>query len=121
MEYRNNIILVVDERSDPRDLMMQTAMESNLSGTMVIDKAAYVVYLGGDKIAFPKKEFELLLFLATNPRKVFKREEILASIWGPSYRPKDSRSLDVHIRMVRKKLNDEFISTVRGVGYRLEK
>jgi two-component system alkaline phosphatase synthesis response regulator PhoP len=121
MEYRSNIVLVVDERSDPRNLVMQTASDSNQSGAMVIDKAAYVVYLGGEKISFPKKEFELLLYLATNPRKVFKREEILSNIWGPDYRPKDSRSLDVHIRMLRKKLNDEFISTVRGVGYRLEK
>ncbi len=88
---------------------------------LVIDKAAYAVYLGEIKIGFPKKEFELLLLLASNPRKVFKRVEILQHIWGKDYRAKDSRSLDVHIRMIRKKLSDYYITTIRGVGYKLEK
>jgi len=88
---------------------------------LVIDKAAYTVYLEGTKIAFPKKEFELLLLLASNPRKVFKRVEILQQIWGREFKQKDSRSLDVHIRMLRKKLQDHFITTIRGVGYKLEK
>ncbi|HMT28327.1 MAG TPA: winged helix-turn-helix domain-containing protein [Bacteroidia bacterium] len=88
---------------------------------LIIDKAAYTVYLKGDKISFPKKEFELLLLLASNPRKVFKRDEILRQIWGANFKQKDSRSLDVHIRMLRKKLSDNFITTIRGVGYKLEK
>ena len=88
---------------------------------LVIDKPAYSVYLHGSRISFPKKEFELLLLLASNPRKVFKRTEILEKIWGMNYKQKDSRSLDVHIRMLRKKLSDSFISTIRGVGYKLEK
>jgi len=88
---------------------------------LIIDKAAYTVYLEGAKIAFPKKEFELLLLLASNPRKVFKRVEILQHIWGIDFKQKDSRSLDVHIRMLRKKLHDYYITTIRGVGYKLEK
>ena len=88
---------------------------------LIIDKAAYTVYLEGAKISFPKKEFELLLLLASNPRKVFKRVEILQQIWGKEFKQKDSRSLDVHIRMLRKKLLDHFITTIRGVGYKLEK
>ncbi len=93
----------------------------SLENGLIIDKAAYTVYLKGVKIPFPKKEFELLLLLASNPRKVFKRIEILSQIWGRDYKPKDSRSLDVHIRMLRKKLQDQFITTIRGVGYKLEK
>ena len=88
---------------------------------LIIDKAAYTVYHRQARISFPKKEFELLLLLASNPKKVFKREDILLSIWGHDFKPKDSRSLDVHIRMLRKKLGEAFISTVRGVGYKLEK
>lgn len=88
---------------------------------LIIDRAAYTVYLEGAKISFPKKEFELLLLLASNPRKVFKRDEILQVIWGKEFKQKDSRSLDVHIRMLRIKLNDLFITTIRGVGYKLEK
>ena len=94
--------------------------ENNSAG-LIIDKAAYTVYLQGHKIAFPKKEFELLLLLASNPRKVFKRVEILMHIWGKDFKQKDSRSLDVHIRMLRKKLCDDYITTIRGVGYKLEK
>lgn len=98
-----------------------TSVRGPVETGLVIDKAAYAVYLGDQKIGFPKKEFELLLLLASNPRKVFKRVEILQHIWGKDYREKDSRSLDVHIRMIRKKLNDHFITTIRGVGYKLEK
>jgi two-component system, OmpR family, alkaline phosphatase synthesis response regulator PhoP len=106
-------------RTDASSLLNDSA---NIRDTgLIIDKAAYTVYLEGAKIAFPKKEFELLLLLASNPRKVFKRVEILQQIWGKDFKQKDSRSLDVHIRMLRKKLNDLFITTIRGVGYKLEK
>ncbi|MBL0341698.1 MAG: response regulator transcription factor [Bacteroidetes bacterium] len=101
---------------------LDSTEESKLiSDNLIIDKAAYTVYTKGSKVSFPKKEFELLLLLASNPRKVFKREEILKEIWGSNFKQKDSRSLDVHIRMLRKKLFDNFITTIRGVGYKLEK
>ena len=88
---------------------------------LIIDKIAYAVFLGSSRISFPKKEFELLLLLASKPEKVFKREEILKNIWGDDFKSKDSRSLDVHIRMIRKKLDNRFITTIRGVGYKLVK
>jgi len=125
-----NKILILDENQDPRTFLRETgglhAIESggdkiSYDNGLIIDRAAYTVYLEGTRISFPRKEFELLLLLASNPRKVFKREEILQHIWGKNYKPKDSRSLDVHIRMLRKKLNDDFITTLRGVGYKLEK
>jgi two-component system alkaline phosphatase synthesis response regulator PhoP len=94
---------------------------SDDSPSLIIDRAAYMVYMGPSRISFPKKEFELLLLLASNPKKVFKRDDILQHIWGKEYKPKDSRSLDVHIRMLRRKLGESYISTVRGVGYKLEK
>lgn len=127
-------IVILDESQDPvvmlaeNDLAKKQELLNQKVGVglvhengLIIDKAAYNVYLNGTKISFPKKEFELLLLLASNPRKVFKRDEILNTIWSKDYHPKDSRSLDVHIRMLRKKLGDHFITTLRGVGYKLEK
>jgi two-component system alkaline phosphatase synthesis response regulator PhoP len=119
-------IYIVEENQDIQNLAVNTsglgAQPSSLNGDgLVIDKAAYTVYIKGIKVSFPKKEFELLLMLASNPRKVFKRDEILRQIWGANFKQKDSRSLDVHIRMLRKKLFDSYITTIRGVGYKLEK
>ena len=106
---------------DPTPISMTNGTSNDAGNGLIIDKAAYTVYLDGSKISFPKKEFELLLLLASNPRKVFKRIEILQQIWGKEFKQKDSRSLDVHIRMLRKKLGDLYITTIRGVGYKLEK
>ncbi len=122
-------IYIVEENQDIQNLAVSSsglefngAQPSSLNGDgLVIDKAAYTVYIKGIKVSFPKKEFELLLLLASNPRKVFKRDEILRQIWGANFKQKDSRSLDVHIRMLRKKLFDSYITTIRGVGYKLEK
>lgn len=119
------VIIIEDshkiEGSDGSEHHLSTEQRFSEISDLVIDREAYDVYMQGVKISFPKKEFELLLLLASSPRKVFKREEILTKIWGKEFRPKDSRSLDVHIRMLRKKLDDRFITTVRGVGYKLEK
>jgi len=130
----NGKILILEENQDLefnntdfQSGYMKNISRNNLNvgsipvNDLIIDKAAYIVYLDGSRISFPKKEFELLLLLASNPRKVFKRQEILLQIWGKDFKPKDSRSLDVHIRMLRKKLENRFITTLRGVGYKLEK
>jgi len=124
-------IIILEENQDPVYSLNQgwnrfssgefDSDPSKEAAGLIIDRAAYTVYMDGEKIAFPRKEFELLLLLASNPRKVFKREEILRHVWGKDFKPKDSRSLDVHIRMLRKKLDDRFITTIRGVGYKLEK
>ena len=106
---------------DSNPISLTNGASNDADKGLIIDKAAYTVYCDGSKISFPKKEFELLLLLASNPRKVFKRFEILQQIWGKEFKQKDSRSLDVHIRMLRKKLGDLYITTIRGVGYKLEK
>lgn len=116
-------IVILDEDKDPVSYMeglgdLDSAFPSM---ELIIDKPAYNAYLNRERIDFPKKEFEVLMLLASNPRKVFKRDEILRTIWGKNYRPQDSRSLDVHIRMLRRKLGDNFITTIRGVGYKLER
>ena len=88
-------------------------------GDLVIDRESFMVYRGDTKIQLAKKEFELLFLLATKPGKVFTRENILEKIWGDDVLVID-RTIDVHIRKVREKLGDQYISTVKGVGYKFE-
>ncbi len=84
---------------------------------IVIDSERYLVMKGKTEIFLPKKEFELLSFLASNPDKVFHREEIYSAVWGDTTVVGD-RTIDVHIRKIRQKLGDDIIKTVKGVGYR---
>jgi two-component system alkaline phosphatase synthesis response regulator PhoP len=67
----------------------------------------------------PKKEFELLFFLAQNPNKVFSRDDLLQSIWGTDVYVL-ARTVDVHIRKVREKIGEGYIKTVKGVGYKFD-
>ncbi len=83
----------------------------------VIDRTSYTLTKGGKEIALPKKEFELLFFLAQNPNKVYNRDELLHNIWGSDVYVL-ARTVDVHIRRVREKIGDNYIRTVKGVGYK---
>lgn len=90
----------------------------NYDGTgLMIDPERYVVMHQGQELNLPKKEFELLSLLASQPGKVFSREKILASVWGTDVVVGD-RTIDVHIRKLREKLGDEYFKTVKGVGYK---
>ena len=84
-----------------------------------INKEKYLVEKGGKEIALPKKEFELLSLLISKPGKVFKREEILNTVWGDDVVVGD-RTIDVHIRKLREKFGEDSIGTVKGVGYKFE-
>ena len=86
---------------------------------LVIDPVKYVVIKNGKEIILPKKVFELLYLLASQPDKVFTREEIFTRVWGNDVVVGD-RTIDVHIRKIREKLNLENIRTVKGVGYQFE-
>lgn len=86
---------------------------------LLIDKDSYVVKVDGNEVFFPKKEFELLHFLATNPKKVFSRESLLRNIWGADVHVV-ARTVDVHIRKIREKLGQDFIGTIKGVGYKFK-
>lgn len=90
-------------------------------GPLDIDKEKYVITVDGNKKVFPRKEFELLYYLANNPGKVFSREVLLKDVWGADVYVVD-RTVDVHIRKIREKLNiySELIETVKGVGYRFK-
>lgn len=85
---------------------------------LVIDKASYTIQKNGEDITLPKKEFELLYFLAKNPDRVYSREDLLKNIWGANVYVL-ARTVDVHIRKVREKIGENYIKTVKGVGYKL--
>ena len=86
---------------------------------LVIDRVSYTVTLNGDLISLPKKEFELLYFLANKPGQVFNRDVLLKNIWGSDVYVL-ARTVDVHIRKVREKIGDKYIKTVMGVGYKFQ-
>jgi two-component system, OmpR family, alkaline phosphatase synthesis response regulator PhoP len=72
-----------------------------------------------EKVTLARKEFQLLHMLAKNPGKVYDRNAILGSIWGSDVIVGD-RTVDVHVRKIRQKLNDRFIHTIKGLGYKFE-
>ena len=90
---------------------------------LTVNLSNYTVTLYGEQIEFPPKELELLYFLASNPNKVFTREQLLEQVWGFDFYG-DSRTVDVHIKRIRQKLSSETsnwqIKTVWGVGYKFE-
>ena len=92
---------------------------SDQSLDITIDREKYLVYKEGEEYTFPKKEFELLSLLISKPGKVFTREVILESVWGGDVIVGD-RTIDVHIRKLREKLGDNYIKTIKGVGYKFE-
>ena len=88
-------------------------------GDLVIDREAFLVYQNGEKVVLAKKEFELLYLLASKPGKVYTRESILKNIWEDSV-VVTNRTIDVHIRKLREKLGENYVATVKGVGYKFE-
>jgi two-component system alkaline phosphatase synthesis response regulator PhoP len=85
-------------------------------GRLLIDRSSYLVRLDTKKIELPKKEFELLELLASRPGKVFTRDQIMSIVWG-NEAIVGKRTIDVHIRKLREKLGNDYIRTVKGVGY----
>ncbi len=88
-------------------------------GDLAIDREQYIVRYKGKEIILARKEFELLSLLASKPSKVFLRNEILNQVWGTEVIVGD-RTIDVHIRKLREKLGEEYIKTIKGVGYKFE-
>ncbi len=87
------------------------------SGDLVIDKERYLVIKKGKDISLPRKEFELLSLLISKPEKVFTRDEIFDRVWGDNI-VVGGRTIDVHIRKLRKKIGEKYIRTVKGIGYK---
>ena len=91
------------------------------TGPLHINRDRYIVKLDDNEVIFPRKEFELLYFLANNPGKVFSRDALLKTVWGIDVYVVD-RTVDVHIRKIREKLDkySDLIETIKGVGYRFK-
>lgn len=106
---KRTVMPVVDQHANE-------IMEIN-KGELVIDKEKYIVYIHKKELFLPKKEFELLVLLASKPGRVFTRDEIFSLVWGDDIIVGD-RTIDVHIRKLREKIGDKFIKTIKGVGYK---
>ncbi|NLM13946.1 MAG: response regulator transcription factor [Epulopiscium sp.] len=111
-------VKAVLRRYEPREESGKKIIVPNLT----IDLGNYSVTYHGKQMELPPKELELLYFLASNPNQVFTREQLLDRIWGYDYIG-DTRTVDVHIKRIREKLNQKetwSIKTVWGVGYKFE-
>lgn len=107
---RINAIFRRAPRSDARVNVIETA-------GLRIDRSSYTVTVRGGEVNLPKKEFELLFYLAENPNKVLTRDDLLRHVWGSDVYVV-ARTVDVHIRKVREKIGEDYIATVKGVGYK---
>ncbi|SEG66270.1 response regulator transcription factor [Paenibacillus sp. UNC499MF] len=89
----------------------------------VIDRKSYEIHIDGETFVIPLKEFELLAQLASHPGRIFTREQLLELVWGAGYEG-GSRTIDVHIKRLRERFNEKscdfILTTVRGLGYKLE-
>lgn len=94
------------------------APESIVLGPLTLDVSQREVTFDGNQVEFTKMEFDFLKLLAESPNRAFSREEILNKVWGYENYP-STRTVDTHVLQIRQKLKDEWIETVRGIGYRL--
>ena len=105
------------------DGIHSTVEEEVVYPGLVINKTNYIVKIAGKDVEMPPKELELLYFLASNPNKVFTREQLLEQVWGFDFFG-DSRTVDVHVKRLREKLEAASeswkLKTVWGVGYKFE-
>lgn len=99
--------------------IVEAASDKVTIADLVIDRDEFIVYRGEEKIVLARKEFELLYLLASKPNKVYTREQILKAIWEDSV-VVTNRTIDVHIRKLREKIGETYVSTVKGVGYKFD-
>jgi len=97
----------------------QDSVNNQVVHDLEIDKDRYLVKRGEEEFRLPRKEFELLFFLASRRGKVLDRQTLLNKVWGNNIYVVD-RTVDVHVRKIREKLGDHYIETVKGVGYRFK-
>ena len=124
-------VKAVLRRSDKRDAAPAQSSDAKENNEVIayegftVDMARYVVTVDGKEIDIPPKELELLFFLASHPNRVFSREQLLENVWGYDFYG-ESRTVDVHIKRIREKLErpnvttNWVIKTVWGVGYKFE-
>lgn len=116
-------IKAIMRRMEPKRVMGDAAVSPKMveSGEMKLDCEGRRAYIAGKEISLTAKEFEVLELLMLNPNKVYSRENLLQLVWGPDY-PGDVRTVDVHIRRLREKIErnpsePKYVHTKWGVGY----
>lgn len=97
----------------------QQTIENQTFGDLVVDKEKFMVFKKGEPINLAKKEFELISLLTSKPGRVFTRQEIFNEIWGMDVIVGD-RTIDVHIRKIREKIGEDYIKTMKGIGYKFD-
>ncbi|MFC2135216.1 response regulator transcription factor, partial [Bacteroidota bacterium] len=118
-------ILVARVKSNLRNVTQDssiTGTEREIKiGPLEINREKYTVSLKGKELVLPRKEFEILFYLAANPGKVFPRDRILSDVWGDDVFVIE-RTVDVHVRKIREKFGKyaDLIETIKGVGYRFK-
>ena len=113
-------ILLKKISSIAKRILSENNYTSNIIvGSLVIDRDSYNVTKNKDEITLPRKEFELIYLLASNPGKVLTRDEIMLKVWGTQVVVGD-RTIDVHIRKLREKIGEKYIKTIKGVGYKFK-
>jgi len=124
-------VKAVLRRTDKRDAAAAESPDAKENTEVIsyegftVDMARYVVTVDGKEIDIPPKELELLFFLASHPNRVFTREQLLENVWGYDFYG-ESRTVDVHVKRIREKLEKPnvktnwMIKTVWGVGYKFE-
>jgi two-component system alkaline phosphatase synthesis response regulator PhoP len=117
----SRVAALLRRRSMNSEQKNQDVQNDNLIkyGNLEIDKERFEVKKNGELLVFVKKEFEIVLLLISKPGKVFSREEIFKKVWGDDVIV-GNRTIDVHVSKIREKLGDEYIKTLKGVGYKLE-
>lgn len=93
--------------------------DSSAEHTVTVDRERYLVTKNGESIVLPRKEFSLLCLLLSKPGKLFTREEIYDKVWGSDV-VVGERTIDVHVRNLRKRIGERHVVTVKGVGYKYE-
>jgi two-component system alkaline phosphatase synthesis response regulator PhoP len=108
-------------RNQKQSIFTSDKKQKIIYDKLIIDPESFKVFVSGKEKFFPKKEFILFYLLASEPGKVFTREEILQRIWGEDVMVID-RTIDVHIRKIREKLGNysHFLITIKGIGYKFE-
>ncbi len=99
-----------------RELSEGPVSEKIVIENLTINKQNYSIAVNNNSWVLPKKEFDLLMFFVTNPNKVYSRDEILSNVWGRGIHVTE-RTVDVHIRKIREKIGEDYIRTIKGVGY----
>ena len=119
------ILRRMNKKEDEAPVENEKNTETVKYQNLIVDKARYVVLVDDKEVEMPPKELELLFFMATNPNRVFTREQILENVWGYDFFG-ESRTVDVHVKRIREKIENANspvnwqIKTVWGVGYKFE-